>query len=303
MKGIRQQALVYSLILFLLFPVACSLWPVSAHLIGQPPYLKINGQYANLYPVPLTSLNNFDLPQDLAPDNYLVNQPVSFELDKGRLPVPPEIIEKTKFNFDFTDNTHEQGLIVSHTFTKMGSYIVKIYADDGTTPKPQIIESILVNIVPNKNYLLPQAKIIVNDKFSKDPLTDILQFSFQDKLEFDARKSSGQASIVEFFWDFGDQKSAFGPTQTHQYPNDLSQTFVVLRVKDKNGFLGDAFVEIQNSLNGQNSTASSSIAPSSQPPPKKGNQLPFVLVGIVVMVTVLLMARWFVQGRYRGKHQ
>ncbi len=274
---------------------------VEAHLIGQPPFFKVNGQYSNLYPIPVTSLNNFDLPQDLAPGNYLVNQPINFEFDKAKLPAPPEIIEKTKFDWDFTDGTHDQGLQINHTFSKIGSYIVKIYADDGTTPKPQLLESVLVNIVP-KNYQLPQAKILINGESSKDPLTDILQFSFQSRISFDASKSTG-GDLVEYFWDFGDQKSAFGPTQTHQYPADLSQTFVVLRVKDKNGFIADNFLEIQNSLNGQNSTASSSITPNSQSPPKKGNQLPFVLVGIVVTVTILLMARWFVQGHYRGKHQ
>lgn len=282
-------------------PKSIFLNPAYAHLIGQAPFLKINGQYANLYPVPLTSLNNFDLPQDLGPDNYSLNQIINFELDKTRLPAPSDIISKTRFDWDFTDDTHEQGLTTRHQFSKIGSYIIKIYADDGTTPKPQLIESVLINILPDKNSELPQAKIFVNGKSSKDPLTDILQFSFQDKLELDGSKSSTQNSIAEYFWDFGDQKSAFGPIQTHQYSANLSQVFVVLRVKDKNGFLADSFVEIQNGLNRQNEVSFSSATPL--PQPKKSSQLPLTLITLVALIILLFMARKFVLGHYRGKHQ
>src|SRR5574337_885091 len=137
--------------------------PVAeGHLAGQPPFLKVNGVYAQLYPVPVTSLYNFDLPQDQPPDNYLVNQPINFELDKGRLPAPSEVIDKTKFDWDFADGSHDQGLKTSHIYTKMGSYILKIYADDNTTPKPQLIESVLINVLPDKSYQLPKAIIKVN---------------------------------------------------------------------------------------------------------------------------------------------
>jgi len=309
--GNRLPVIITILVLVLLLPVAYCLSPAFAHLIGQPPFLKINGQYANLYPVPLTSLNNFDLPQDLAPDNYSLNQTINFELDKTRLPAPSNIVEQTKFDWDFTDGTHAQGLKLSHAFSRIGSYIIKIYADDGTTPKPQLLESVLVNIVPalpadgpDKNYQLPQAKITVNSQQSKDPLTDILQFSFQDKLNLDASESRAQGSIAEYFWDFGDQKSGIGPSQTHQYPADLSQVFVVLRVKDSNGFLADNFVEIQNSLNGQSSISSNSTTPlQTQPQSKKSNHLPLVLDGLAGIVIVLVMARKFVPGQRRGKRQ
>lgn len=264
--------------------------PVFAHLIGQPPFLKINNQYANLYPVPLTSLNNFDLPQDLTPDNYLVSPPISFELDKNKLPAPPEVVAKTKFDWDFADGAHAQGLSANHTYNHIGSYIIKIYADDGTTPKPQLIESALINILPDKNYQLPQAKITVNGQQSQDPLTDILKFNFQDQLNFECGEK-------DCFWDFGDQKSASGPKQTHQYPADLSQVFVVLRVKDSNGFLADSFVEIQNSLNGQDIATNSATPVSSS---KKPNQLPFIL-GILALLA--FMVPLFARVLGRGGHQ
>lgn len=302
MKVYRLQLSVYSLILCLLFTVICPLSTPSAHTFGQPPFFKINGQYANLYPVPLTSLYNFDLPQDLAPDNYLVNHSISFELDKGKLPAPPDIVEKTKFDWDFTDGSHGQGLKLTHTFTNIGSYIIKIYADDGITPKPQIIESVLVNVVPNNNYKLPQAKIMVEGRESKDPLTDILSLDFKGALSLDGSKSVSENSITEYFWDFGDQKSGVGPTQNHTYPTDLSQVFILLRVKDKNGFLADSFVEVQNSQNNQTNAATNPALTTPTPKLKKPSQLPFVL-GLGILVITLIMVRWFVLGQRRGKHQ
>ncbi len=274
---------------FLLFTLP---QPVSAHLIGQPPFLKINNQYANLYPVPLSSLYDFDLPQDLAPDNYSLNQSINFELDQNRLPAPPDIVTKTKFDWDFTDGTHGQGLKLAHTFTKVGSYVVKIFADDGSTPKPQLLESVLINILPTNGYQLPKAKILVNGKGSIDPLTDILQADFNNSIKLDGSQSTAS---IEYFWDFGDQKSASGSKQTHQYPKDLSQVFVVLRIKDSNGFLADNFVEVQNSQNAQNDISSASAKP--KPQAKKEDRFIFWVSISIAVIFLLLIAYKLYQGR------
>ncbi len=229
------------LILFLIFPKVS-----FAHLVGQPPFLKINGKYANLYPVPLTSLNNFNLPQDIAPENYLVNTMVSFELDQKNLPAPPDVIAKTKFTWDFGDGTKGEGLVQKHSYPKFGSVILDIYADDKTTPTPQIIEKVMLNIVPSLDYQLPQAIISVNGKTSKDPLTDILKFNFGEELNLDAENSLVSGKIVSFLWDLGDQSSSDKAQTTHTYAKDLTQVFPVLRIKDAKGFISDSFVELQN---------------------------------------------------------
>ncbi len=293
---------------FILLTITYYLLPinVSAHLVGQPPFFKVNGQYSNLYPVPLTSLYNFDMPQDLAPENYLVNQPINFEFVTDRLPAPADIVQKTKFYWDFTDGNHGEGLKQTHTFTHIGSYIIKINADDGTTPKPQLLESILVNVLPDKDYRLPRAVILINNQSSKDPLTDILTADFKDQIYLDGSKSTAQNHIVEYFWDFGDQKSAFGVNQTHVYTKDLSQTFPVLRVKDENGFLADNYVEIQNSQNENQlpSTPSAIAGPlTQQPSAKKPNQLPYTIGVIIALITAIFMVRKFVLVRHHGKHQ
>lgn len=285
------------IIVFFGISIAALLSPfaVSAHLFGQPPFFKVNGQYAQLYPVPVSSLYNFDLPQDLPPTNYLVNQSINFELDKNRLPAPPETIAKTKFDWDFTDGEHAQGLKVTHAFTKIGSYIMKIYADDGTTPKPQMIESALINVLPDKNYQLPKAVISVNGKQSKDPLTDILHFNLHDNLQFEC--SGG----ISCFWDFGDQTSAYGKTQTHKYATNLSQVFVVLRVKNADGFIADNFVEIKNDTGAKNNVSTPSKTEPSQQL-GKSNQLPITIGVIIAFIILALTVRQFVRGRHREKH-
>lgn len=275
--------------------------PVSAHLVGQPPFLKINGQYANLYPVPLTSLYDFNLPQDLAPENYLVNQPINFELVSERLPAPPNIVAITKFDWDFADGSHGNGLLNTHKFTKIGSFIVNIYADDGTTPKPQLLESVLINVLPDKDYVLPQAKILANGKMSKDSLTDIIKADFNNSVSLDGSKSTNANKLTEFFWDFGDQKSSSGGKQTHKYTPDLSQIFVVLRVKDTNGFIADNYAEIQNIQAEKNGSASATTSTNTVQPQKPSNLPIFLSMGLASLVVIIFIARKFVQGQRRGR--
>ncbi len=251
--GIKYYVLsIKGIVLFLWLVLFTTLAPlVQAHLAGQPPYFKINNQYVLLYSVPLTSLTSFNLPQDSAPENYLINKPIHFEFDIGRLPAPPDIIKKTKFSWKFGDGTTGEGLAVDHTYSKTGSYILDIFADDGTTPTPQIIEKTLVNILPNLDYQLPKAVIKVNDQISQDALTDVLSVDFSKSVQLDASSSKGK--IVSFFWDLGDQKSSNEKVVDHQYQKDLTQVFPVLRVIDNRGLIGDSFVEIENqNLAGQN---------------------------------------------------
>lgn len=267
--------------------------PVSAHVFGQPPYFKINGQYSNLYPVPLTSFADFNLPQDLAPQNYLVGQKLSFELDENRLPAPPEIVEKTNFTWDFGDGGTGTGLKNSHTYSKMGSYILDIYADDGTTPTPQLLEKALINILPDKNYKLPKSVILINGRGSKDPLTDILVDDFNQTFNFDATHSeSGSERIVSYFWDFGDQKSSVSAIATHAYLKDTPQIFPVLRIKDSNGFISDAFIEIKNEKFAGNTLFAKPSAKIGKSQTKNiRSQLKYSLLSIIVFVLGFLIIR------------
>lgn len=228
--------------LFLLFPTA-----TFAHLAGQPPFFKINGRYSNLYPVPTTSLTDFSLPQDLAAENYVVNQPLNFEMVTDMLPVPKDIVAQSHFFWNLGDGTKASGLTNTHAYSKAGSYLLTIDAQAPGDPKPQLLQSVQFNILPNVAYKLPQAIIKVNGKSSKDPLTDVLHANFNSEVQFDASATKqGSGNIVSYFWDFGDGNSASGIKASHSYASDLTQTFVVLRTKNADGFIVDNYVEVDN---------------------------------------------------------
>lgn len=284
-----MKRIVFILILLFIF---C--WPVevSAHLVGQPPFFRVNGSYANLYPVPLTSLNDFNLPQDLPSDNYLVGVPINFELDTTQLPVPPEIVQKTKFFWDFGDGGKSSGLRNTYTYKKMGSYILTIKVDDGTVPEPQLLESVLINVLPDKSYQLPQAVISVNFKQSKDPLTDILIIDMTKLVQFDASLSKSTSKITSYIWDFGDTTEDHSQNPTHLYQKINDQNFVVLRIENSDGFLADTFVEMKNGQSTKSSTTTSDLI--SQAQNQKSDQglnipnlLKYLGVGILGLVVIL----------------
>lgn len=289
-----KRFIVYGLLfmVFSLYTVYYVPNTAFAHLAGQPPFFKINGKYARLYPVPLSSLYNFDLPQDHSPENYTVNHSLNFEFDQNRLPAPPEVVAKTKFIWDFGDDSKGEGLKNNHTYNKIGSYILKVYADDSSTPQPQLIESTLLNILPDANYQLPKARIFINGTESKDPLTDILKVNLKDDVSYDAAKSTSPNKLTYYLWDFGDQKSGQGPTQTHHYQADLPQIFVVLRIKDSNGFISDQFVEIQNGPSSGNQQTA--LITSTK---NKSNSILPLILGIVSVLLLLLIFRKIFKGR------
>ncbi len=301
----KKTILLFAILLVFIFPKS-----TLAHFANQQPFFKINSQYANLYPVPLTSLENFNLPQDLSPSNYLVNQTLNFEIDISRFPVLPEVASKTKYNWDFGDGQQTHGLTASHTYTKIGSYILAIYADDGVTVKPQIFESILVNILPSKDYQLPKAVIKINSKQVNDPLTDISRFDFENQIKFDATASvANSGKIVEYFWDFGDQQSSSSAITSHSYDKSRGQGqfFPVLRVKDANGFIADTFAEIENPNNLTRNPSFNYPAPAALPVgignkgAKKPSQLKYSVGGLILLLVIAYTIRWLILRRKAKK--
>lgn len=221
-----------------------------AHVAGQPPFFLINGTYAGFYPVFVSSLPNFILPQDSAPENYLINQSLAFELDSAMLPFPPDVIDKTTFSWDFGDGTKAEGLTAKHTYTKIGSFLLTItanyhgYSDPNTKP---LLQAVLINIVPNKEYRLPKAVIEINKEVVTNPNNPI---EITDRtVTFDAKSSTqGSAKIVSYFWDIGDRQSSNKSQFNHRFSDSMKNyIFPMLRVKDANGFINDAYVELDNS--------------------------------------------------------
>ncbi len=286
--------LILTLFIFLALPTT-----VNAHSFGQPPYFKINGQYANLYPVYSSSVANFSLPQDLAPTPYLSNQKIGFEIDTNVLPVPQEIIRKTNFSWDFGDGQKDSGIKTEHSYSKIGTYLLTIYADDKTTPKPQLFESIPINVIPNTGYKLPSATIKVNGRESRDPLTDIIRLDFAKDVQFTAENIQGSGQSVSYFWDFGDLKSSTDKNPKHTYATDLTQVFPLLHVKDENGFIVDSFVELENQKLGQNQFSKTQKATNTTIKNQKSSQLKYTLPALGIFVLLLFVALKFRKKRVK----
>ena len=217
-----------------------------AHSIGQQPYFKVNGIYSELYSVPATSLPDFLLPQDIAVGVFLVNEPVEFEIDVSALPIPAEIVEKTKFLWDFGDGITAEGLKNSHSYTKQGTYIIEIMIDAGQGITPQLLQSTAINILPHKDYQLPKSVIEVNGETVKDPLLDILDVNFSKEINFRSKSTSGSSEVVEILWDLGDQTSNSSSDFKYKYSENPYTVFPVLRIKTKDGFIADSFIQIKD---------------------------------------------------------
>lgn len=218
---------------------------VSAHMIGQPPFFKINGEFSDLYPVPTSSAPEFELPQDLAKQTHVVGETLEMEMDVAQLPILPEVVDQTTFIWEFGDGAKAEGLKNTHVYQKPGSYIMFIYAKY-QQDEPQMIQSTLIQILPDKNYQLPQAKILVNGQGSQDPLTDILSADFGKPVQLDGSQSSAQGGVLEYIWDLGDGRTAKEAKLDYTYEKDSIQVFPVLRVKDANGFFTDTFVQVDS---------------------------------------------------------
>jgi hypothetical protein len=254
-----KYLVLYALIFVLIFRLVSL---VSAHTAGQPSFFRVNGVYSAYYPVPTSSSPEFKLPQDIAPENYLVNESINFEIDSSLLPMPKAVVDKAEFSWDFGDGTKKAGLKNTHAYSKPGTYFLDISAkynegkpsslnegkpsslNEDVTGEPQLIQSMIINIVPSKDFKLPKAVLLINGRQSKDPLTDTLQAKFNQEFEFDGAMSESDAPITEYIWDFGDGQLSAGAKISHKYTTNPYTVFPVLRIKTSDGFIADAFAQI-----------------------------------------------------------
>lgn len=286
--NIKILCLLFTCVLFFFLPCVA-----FAHMPGQPPFLSINGKFANYYPVGSVSISTFDLPQDLAPETYVVRQQIHLTIDKEKLPVPAEILNQSIFMWEFGDGQKASGFSVQHVYSSKGSYLIKLFVNDGTSAKNQLLESVLVHALPNKNYQLPQSIILIDGRKSSDPLTDTFTFLFGKEITFDGSSSeNGSSKIKLYYWDFGDGQTSKNKTVTHTYTKDLRMTFPMLRVIDENGLISDSFVQINNERFGDTKSfpVFKKKTPMQNEPIKTSSPiLPF----LVIIVVLILLVKFF----------
>jgi len=294
--------------IFIFTSILCLLFPKIAYAngAGLPTFFKINGQFTQPNPLQLYGITSqsFLLPQDITTENYIVNQPINFEIDQSMLETVfnPQFIKNTTYVWDFGDGSPKtDGLQHTHSYTKIGSYIliltlnISIDPSDPNRQPTQFIDSYLINILPNKDYQgLPQAVVKLNGKKvqslqNRKPL----ELNFNYPLLFDASLSKSSSPIVQYLWNFGDGQTGTNPVMNHIYDktDQLAYDYnvVVLRVKDKNGFISDAFVGLNNNSK-QTSQNSSGL-----------QSLFFAGVFVFILLIVSLIVKFILNRKKRKK--
>ncbi|MBP9719112.1 MAG: hypothetical protein KBD46_01475, partial [Candidatus Levybacteria bacterium] len=115
-----------------------------------------------------------------------------------------------------------------------------------------------------------------------DPLSEPLLFSFADMLLFDGSKSTSSNDITSYFWDFGDMSSSKQKKVGYLYKDDLRIVFPVLRITDKNGFISDAFIQVDN-------TAYENMTDVQNDKKKESNALYIFGIGVIVIIGVIIV--------------
>src|SRR3989338_2486777 len=180
-----MKKIIFSFFLFLLFPF--SPYHVFAHPACLPPFFKANGQFNKYYHVPLQS-DIINLPQSDIDGTFIVNIPITFEIDPNLLPFPKNIVNTLKYSWDFGDGGKGEGFKNTHTYREPGSYIFRLNAE----PKPTYVsqtdlESVLINVLPDPNYSVVTPTIVINGFEIKDSITDTFEDDIGTKeLKFEA---------------------------------------------------------------------------------------------------------------------
>jgi len=281
MKRLKNKKHSLTFILFLVFFSLPSF--ASAHIAGQPPFFLMNDKYADFYPVYTTSLPNFTLPQDIAPETYVVNEEIVMEIETEILPFPSEITEQITFTWDFGDGQKASGINNVHRYQNPGTYLLTIqadyngYEDEYTQPT---LQAVVIHIKSHEAFKLPQAVISVNGKNISDPLTDVLSFPKGTALTFSAKNSlPGDSSFSEYIWDMGDGIEKKGDTVTYTPSQDKTYIFPFLRIKTSDGYFSDTYVQIEN----VSEETSSKEKPSLFPFFLGGNIIILIIVGYIIL--------------------
>lgn len=290
-----QKGFLLSLLLYLSFFVfltkQCSI-TVFAHSGGGPPFLKINGQYAqtNKFYVGTSSIN---VSQDTSPGQYLVNKPISFVIDLDKLLVPREIADKTTFRWTFSEGskTFAYGKELSHTYTKPKSYLLSLEAKAPGETTYVLLDTVQLNIVPNASYHLP----VLTFGVETDKRQSVKPVVFDSQVTQD--KTSKNATVL---WDFGDGQMSKGEKVSHTFPSGQTyvSNYVIARVTDNNGFHSDVGVIVQAikgklyfiDSTGVKNSISVKESYSSKETKTSGNTILVTVIGVIGIVVLLLIS-------------
>jgi hypothetical protein len=270
-----------------------SVQQVSAHAEGLVPFLTVNGSYPDVHPIQKETIvpKSFSVPEDIAKEKFLVNEEIAFVIDTSVLSriYPDDVLSTITYEWEMGDGSIKQGTEVKHAYKQIGSKVLTIYAkfeDPNVELPPQPIEVVQLEIVPNKNYILPEP-IIVADRKELDIKSH--EVNMQNPIRFEAKiKNQPTADIVSYAWDFGEGGTSTEQNPIHTYTTSPEIVSPVLKVTDKNGFAVYTFGLLTNGKN----TAGYTFAT---------NTVGAVILGVQSFVVVIGVI-WFVWAVRKKKH-
>jgi PKD repeat protein len=156
-----------------------------------------------------------DRPQLVVRDVPVLVPGVPFQFSGAELSTSITDVKSAYWNFG--DGTTKQGLFVTHTYAKPGTYSIEFIADDGSGGAgavTRIEKEVLVNASPKASFTGPDRALP------------------EDVLTFDASESFDQdGSITQFNWFFSDGTRLQGPVVSHTFKRNGNFT-VTLSVAD-----------------------------------------------------------------------
>lgn len=200
---------------------------VSAHAGGGPPFLQINGSYAQNNT--LYAGGSISVSQDVAPSTFLVNEPISFKIDLTKLLVPKDVIEKSTFRWSWQEGSkdYEYGTDLRHTYTQQGSYLMELAVKGPQDNDFLVLDTVQLDVLPNKDYKAPTAKIAVVGK----------TYALNKPIVFQSmvtKDPSAQAGGYE--WHFGNELTSREAKATNVYKDQYLFDYIFLKFSDSNGF-------------------------------------------------------------------
>ncbi len=153
----------------------------------------------------------------LSPLKPLINQPVTFNASSS-YDLDGTIVN---YSWDFGDSQTATGMIVSHTYTILGNYMVTLTVIDNDGLNGTKLLEVYVRDSPVASFTFAPSAPIVNET-----------------IIFNASLSTpNDGSITDYLWDFGDGNitTVYEPIIIHSYDTAGSYT-VSLRVFDNDGY-------------------------------------------------------------------
>ncbi len=226
MKTLKLTLAAFATLVFLFTPTHA-----SAH-VGGVPFLKINGQFAPANVAYFTNPNlKVELPQDMGYEKYLVNTPISFEIDREAIPVQKDLLDSATFRWSFEEGRppYSFGLKTAHTYTSVGSQQIYLWIKAPDELEFTLYDVIQVEVVDNLNYQLPQAVIQIPTKSLKPDVP----------IDFRAQIITNPGNkITSYYWFVGDNKIENTPQITHIFTGRDFFDLVFLSYQDDLGFVG-----------------------------------------------------------------